>query len=32
MSKTKDDIIKDVSFQVPLDVFRRELQKKKEGD
>jgi hypothetical protein len=30
--KTKEEILKDVNFQVPLDVFKKELLKKPNGE
>ena len=32
MTKSKEDFFKDVNFKVPMDVFKRELLKKANGD
>lgn len=32
MTKSKEDFLKDVNFKVPMDVFKRELLKKANGD
>lgn len=32
MSKTKEDFLKDVNFSVPMDVFKKELMKKPNGE
>jgi hypothetical protein len=32
MSKNRDDFLSDVNFQVPLDVFKKELMKKATGE
>lgn len=32
MSKSKEELLKDVNFQVPMDIFKKELMKKENGE